>query len=58
VKLALRGAMAELDAAAAPAQDVDQLCDDLTQYGKACIRRGELLRELARIMQALQQEAN
>lgn len=58
VKLALRGAMAELDATAAPAQDIDKLCDELTAHGKACIRRGQLLRDLARTMQALQQEAN
>jgi hypothetical protein len=54
---ALRGAMAELEATAAPAQDVDNLCDELTEHGKACIRRGQLLRYLARNMQAAQQEA-
>ncbi len=56
VNLALRGATAELNAAT-PEQDVDKLCDDLTAHGKACIRRGQLLRDLARTMQALQQEA-
>jgi uncharacterized coiled-coil protein SlyX len=57
MKFALRGAMAELEATAAPAQDVDNLCDELTEHGKACIRRGQLLRYLARTMQALQQGA-
>lgn len=56
VKLALRGATAELEASAAPAQDVEKLSDELTEHGKACIRRGELLRDLSRIMQALQRE--
>jgi hypothetical protein len=56
VKLALRGATAELEASAAPEQDVETLCDELTEHGKACIRRGELLRDLSRIMQALRQE--
>lgn len=58
VKLALRGATAELEASAPPAEDVEKLCDELTAHGKACIRRGQLLRDLARTMQALQQEAS
>ena len=57
VKLALRGATAELEATAVPAHDVEALSDELTEHGKACIRRGELLRDLSRIMQALRQEA-
>lgn len=57
VKLALRGAMAEIEATAAATQDVDKLSDELTEHGKACIRRGELLRDLSRVMQAVQQEA-
>jgi hypothetical protein len=56
VQMALRGATAELEAWVVPAQDVEKLCDELAEHGKACIRRGELLRDLSRIMQALQQE--
>jgi hypothetical protein len=57
VNLALRGATAELDASAAAARDVEKLCEKLTEHGKACIRRGELLRDLSRIMHALQHGA-
>jgi hypothetical protein len=57
VKLALRRATAELDASAPSAQDIETVCCQLTEHGKACIRRGELLRELSRIMQAPPQEA-
>lgn len=57
VKLALRGATAELEASAPSMPDIDAASRQLTEHGKACIRRGELLRDLSRIMQALQQEA-
>ncbi len=57
VKLALRGATAELDEAQPPTQDIETASRQLTEHGKACIRRGELLRDLSRIMQSLQQEA-
>lgn len=57
VNLALRGATAELDASAPSAQDIETACRQLTEHGKACLRRGELLRDLSRIMRDLQQEA-
>jgi hypothetical protein len=57
VKLALRGATIGLQEAAPSLPDIDAASRQLTAHGKACIRRGELLRDLARIMQALQQEA-
>jgi hypothetical protein len=57
VNLALRGAMAELNEAAHPTQDIETASRQLTEHGKACIRRGELLRDLSRIMRDLQQEA-
>jgi hypothetical protein len=57
VTFALRGAKAELEASTASEQDVEMLCDELTEHGKGCIRRGELLRDLSRIMDALRQEA-
>lgn len=57
VKLALRGATVEIEASAVPAPDIEAVSRQLTEHGKACIRRGELLRDLSRIMQTLQQEA-
>ena len=57
INLALRGATAELEAAEPSAQDIETACRQLIEHGKACIDRGELLRDLARIMQTPQQEA-
>ena len=56
--LALRGAEAELDASAPSAPDIEVAAHRLTEHGNRCIRRGELLRDLSRIMQTLQQEAS
>ncbi len=56
VTLALRGATTELDDQPASAPDIETVSRQLTEHGKASIRRGELLRDLSRIMQALQQE--
>ena len=58
VTLALRGATAELDEQPASAPDIETVSRRLTEHGKASIRRGELLRDLSRIMQALQQEVD
>ena len=57
VNVALRGAMAELEAAKPSAQDIETACRQLIEHGKVCIDRGEMLRNLARIMQAPQREA-
>jgi hypothetical protein len=56
VKLALRGATADLHAATPSMPDIDAAARQLTEHGQACIRRGELLRDLSRTMRSLQQE--
>jgi hypothetical protein len=55
-KLALRGATVDLQAATPSMADIEAASRQLIEHGEACNRRGELLRDLSRTMQALQQE--